>query len=72
MRVDENGPVRARVQTVEYLGADTLVHGHTGGKNALTTVRLSGHQHLAPGETLHLTAAPENLHLFDPESGRRL
>ncbi|MBO6560569.1 MAG: sn-glycerol-3-phosphate import ATP-binding protein UgpC [Nisaea sp.] len=61
-----------KIDLVEHLGADTLVHGHTGGKKALTTVRLSGHRHLNSGETMHLAAAPERLHLFDPESGRRL
>jgi hypothetical protein len=35
-------------------------------------VRLSGSARVAAGDVLSLVARPENLHLFDASTGRRL
>lgn len=69
---NDDGALAIKIDLVEHLGAETLIHGHADGSEDLTTIRLAGHQTLESGETLRLTAAPEHLHLFDPASGKRL
>ncbi len=60
------------VDLVEQLGADTLVHGHFGSDRTDLTLRLSGVRQLRAGEPLPLAVAPDRLHLFDRQTGRRL
>jgi len=59
-----------RVDLVEPLGSETLVHGRLDGVAAQEmVVRLPGH---APaGERLPLRLMPEHMHVFDRASGRR-
>jgi multiple sugar transport system ATP-binding protein len=66
------GPVAARVGVVESLGHERHVVCHLPD-GAFVTVRVSTDTP-APqaGETVHLTAGAEHLHLFEPETGRRL
>ncbi|MDQ1331417.1 MAG: sn-glycerol 3-phosphate transport system ATP-binding protein [Thermodesulfobacteriota bacterium] len=59
------------VELVEVLGADTLVHGPIDGGNQIT-IRLPGGFKVNRGDKLNLTIRPENLHIFDTESGMRL
>ncbi|HYD98761.1 MAG TPA: sn-glycerol-3-phosphate import ATP-binding protein UgpC [Alphaproteobacteria bacterium] len=59
-----------RVDLVEALGADTLVHGRLGA--APLIARLPGTVAVREGEALHFTAPTDQLHLFDAESGRRM
>mgnify|MGYP001194405019 FL=1 len=73
-----------QVGVVETLGADVLVHGHIveagaaaqrasgEGGSGIIAVRLPGDAQVKEGERLPLKAASGLLHLFDPESGRRL
>ncbi len=56
---------------VEALGADTIVHGRLPAGETLA-VRVDGGQTPRVGDRLRLAVAPEGLHLFDPETGRRL
>jgi len=58
------------VEMVEQLGADTLVHISHGADNAI--VRRPQGQSAAVGETLHVTAEPSRVYLFDAASGQRL
>ncbi|MGH6912093.1 MAG: TOBE domain-containing protein, partial [Geminicoccales bacterium] len=60
------------VALVEALGADTVVHGALAGAGASLTARLDGTTRVAVGDRLALLANPKRLHLFDPDSGRRL
>ncbi len=60
-----------QVELVEILGADTLIHGNFD-QTVTLTVRLPGGLNILPGEKLNLTVKPDRLHLFDPDSGRRL
>ncbi len=62
--------VSLEVELVEPLGADTLVHGRLDG--AELTARLPAHASCTPGERLSLKVEPENLHLFDAETGGRI
>ena len=66
------GVAHLTVEVVEQLGADTLVHGHFGADRTDLTLRLSGNLSFARGAVLPLAIEPGHLHLFDPESGRRL
>jgi len=58
------------VEMIEQLGADTLVH-LSHGKD-LVTARLPHGAHPEVGSTLHLTADPSRVYLFDAESGARI
>jgi sn-glycerol 3-phosphate transport system ATP-binding protein len=61
-----------KVDFVEALGADTLVHGYLGESPMQLTVRLPGSTRVAAGDALSLVTPPESLHLFDPGTGARL
>ena len=67
-----DGPLHLHVILVETLGADTLAHGTLGAAGPACAVRLPGSETPAAGEVLPLAPAPGALHLFDPESGKRL
>ena len=60
------------VDVVEPLGSDTLVHGRLAGESEDMVVRLPDSPPLASGQPIGITARPERLYLFDPDSGRRL
>jgi len=66
-----DGPILIQTELLERLGADTIVHGRLGDGTALTA-RASGAVALRLGEPIHLAIAPEHIHLFDADSGRRL
>ena len=61
-----------RVDHVELLGADTLVHGHFGEDKTSLTVRLVDVQHFKKHTILPLTIQPDKLHVYDIESGMRV
>ncbi|MDQ6621327.1 MAG: sn-glycerol-3-phosphate import ATP-binding protein UgpC [Pseudomonadota bacterium] len=59
-----------RVEVVEALGADTLLHLDVGGRNVIA--RLPHGVMPAIGTTLHVRANPERVYLFDAQTGARL
>jgi sn-glycerol 3-phosphate transport system ATP-binding protein len=66
-----NGGWPLKVEVLEMLGAERLVHGLLGG--APFTLRIDGT--LVPphaGDTVHLRVEPAHLHWFDATSGKRL
>jgi len=66
--------LNASIQMSEPLGANTLLHGKlTGFDNIAITASLPG-VHLLETKFYHIGFAvePANIHLFDPETGRRL
>jgi sn-glycerol 3-phosphate transport system ATP-binding protein len=68
---DGPGPVfRFRVDTVEALGADSLLHG--AFDDAVIVVRIEGHAMPKPGATLTISAMPDKVLFFDTASGKRL
>jgi sn-glycerol 3-phosphate transport system ATP-binding protein len=69
---DGDDVAHLRVDVVEQLGADTIVHGHFGASSTDLTVRLPGVRHLRAGEVLPLSVSPAHVHLFATESGARL
>jgi|HubBroStandDraft_1064217.scaffolds.fasta_scaffold07930_7 sn-glycerol 3-phosphate transport system ATP-binding protein len=70
IRVDPNG-VSLRIDLVEPLGSETLVHGRLAAPGeAALVLRLAGK---APeGEVLNVVFPPEEIHVFDAGTGRRL
>jgi sn-glycerol 3-phosphate transport system ATP-binding protein len=64
------GGLDAEIETVEYLGADTILACRAGGQRI--QVRQGGQSSLKPGERVGLHWAPGARHLFDKASGRRL
>lgn len=67
----EDGPLTLRVELLERLGADTILHGRLAGMDAPVTVRIDGILGPPIGETARFAIRPEHLHLFDPD-GQRL
>ena len=68
----EKGIMQMRVDHLETLGADTLVHGHLGDQKCALTVRISGIHAIEKNTEIGLTVSNENLHLFNTENGIRL
>jgi sn-glycerol 3-phosphate transport system ATP-binding protein len=66
----KGGAIEFLVDLVEALGADTVVHGRLGGD--AFTFRLPGGTAVAAGQRLTLGVAPENVHVFSSDTGRRL
>jgi sn-glycerol 3-phosphate transport system ATP-binding protein len=65
------GPVfRFKVDTVEALGADSLVHGMMG--EGVLIARVDGHMTPDPGAQLTFHARPGKLYFFDSATGKRL
>jgi sn-glycerol 3-phosphate transport system ATP-binding protein len=59
----------ARVDGVEYLGADTLVTAAIGSERI--TARAAGRITVAPGSLIRVSWHAEDVHLFESESGNR-
>ncbi|MEC9403375.1 MAG: sn-glycerol-3-phosphate import ATP-binding protein UgpC [Pseudomonadota bacterium] len=64
--------LEASVNVLEPVGAESYLYSSfaDGGDGIL--VRVSSHARHEPGEKLYLRAAPENVHYFDAETGRRI
>jgi sn-glycerol 3-phosphate transport system ATP-binding protein len=67
-----DGPLPVRIELLERLGADTILHGKLGGNGAMLTARADGTANPPLGEVLRFAVRPEHIHLFDVESGARL
>ena len=65
-----DGPITARIENVEFLGADTMLGCRIGGE--LIIVRASGRMEYEPGTPIKLSFASEDLALFDKATGARL
>jgi len=61
-----------KVDHVELLGADTLVHGHFSETKTLLTLRLADIQDFKRNTILPLVVSPQKIHLFDLETGNRV
>lgn len=72
LHADGTGEITLAVSFVEQLGADTVVHGTLEGTTSALAVRMQGVHEFDPGMTLSLDCAANEVHLFDPASGKRL
>jgi sn-glycerol 3-phosphate transport system ATP-binding protein len=62
-----------QVDFIELLGSDSLVYGHIGQDKASPRVAARLHASVKPQDGhLPLRFAAENLHLFDPDTGKRI
>ena len=59
----------ARVESVEYLGADSLVSANAGGQPVL--VRVDGRATVGAGDNVHIAWEREHEHHFDSTTGGR-
>ncbi len=65
-----DGPLAVRVDLLERLGADTILHGSID--SARLTARVPGSFAPELGSTVAFAIRPEHIHLFDPDSGKRV
>jgi sn-glycerol 3-phosphate transport system ATP-binding protein len=70
MRVAASGGVTARVEAIEYLGADSIIAALIGTQKL--SVRVAGRALLAPGTRIQLAWPHEAQHLFDAATTQRL
>jgi len=63
-------PFHLKVETIEALGADSLVHSSFEGTPVVA--RVDGHATPAAGEVLPFSVQPGNLYFFDAQGGKRL
>jgi ABC-type sugar transport system ATPase subunit len=70
MRLAADGPLRAEVQAVEYLGADTILTCRMDSQSF--SVRIEERAELSPGERVGITWPPQRAHLFNAATGWRL
>ena len=68
MRIGDEG-MEAKVESVEYLGADSLVAARAGEHSLL--VRVPGHARLAEGAAVRIAWLEDHEHHFDAQTGRR-
>ncbi|WP_230531142.1 ABC transporter ATP-binding protein [Microvirga roseola] len=66
----EGQPLSGRVQVVEPLGSDTLIHFALG--SATLTARVAPEMRPQPGEILSIGVDPSRIHLFDAATERAL
>jgi multiple sugar transport system ATP-binding protein len=59
------GKLAGRVELVESLGADTLIHASVGADSVHLVARQAERTTLTPGDTVGLDIAPASFHLFD-------
>ena len=69
IRITDSGPLAARVESVEYLGADTVIACRAG--EAAIVVRQPGRLTPQPGDPVHLAWPAALQHCFESASGRR-
>ncbi|WP_278921097.1 MULTISPECIES: sn-glycerol-3-phosphate import ATP-binding protein UgpC [Pseudophaeobacter] len=69
---DAAGPIAIEVEMVEQLGANTLLHGTLSGTDHAMVASVSGHVSAEMGTVHRFAVTPELLHLFDPETQKRL
>ncbi len=71
---ESDGGLPVKVTVVEELGADGFVYGTSGveGTPNNIIVRVSGRDQVHRGQTIHVTTDPDNVHVFDTETGERL
>ncbi|MBO6919159.1 MAG: sn-glycerol-3-phosphate ABC transporter ATP-binding protein UgpC [Rhizobiaceae bacterium] len=69
--MDPDGPLTVKVFQSEPLGANTLLHGKLG-EEAFTASVPGVHKISQAGEEIRLSIALENMHLFNPDTGKRI
>ncbi len=70
----EEGGLPMQVTVIEELGADAYIYGTSDveGVPGNVIVRVSDRSGIHKGDTIHMTTDPQQVHVFDAESGERL
>ncbi|MFE6647640.1 ABC transporter ATP-binding protein [Nocardioides sp. NPDC057772] len=68
------GGLPVQVTVVEELGSDSYVYGTSDVEGVPSTliVRVSSKDQVSKGDTIYVTTDPEDVHVFDTESGLRV
>ncbi|MBV1897367.1 MAG: sn-glycerol-3-phosphate import ATP-binding protein UgpC [Rhodobacteraceae bacterium] len=69
---DPEGVLPVRVEMLEQLGANTLVHGVLDGTDTQIVASVTGIQSLPINDVVRFSPAPDELHLFDAKTEKRL
>jgi multiple sugar transport system ATP-binding protein len=77
---DNNTGVPVKVTLVEELGADAFVYGEVAdhndggsiGSGTPVVVRVEARRRFEKGSTIHVTADPKEIHVFDTSTGERI
>ncbi|MEQ8604227.1 MAG: sn-glycerol-3-phosphate ABC transporter ATP-binding protein UgpC [Marivibrio sp.] len=72
LRVADDGWIFGDVELAEHLGADQVLHVALKGQDQRLTARFAGACDVPSRGPIRLSAPAEALHLFDPQTGRRL
>ncbi|TQL69821.1 carbohydrate ABC transporter ATP-binding protein (CUT1 family) [Nocardioides albertanoniae] len=69
-----DGGLPVKVTVVEELGSDSYIYGTSDVEGVPSTliVRVSSKDQIAKGDTIYVTTDPEDVHVFDTESGLRV
>lgn len=70
IQISENRGINVEIETIEYLGADTMIGCRFGEQRITMTVKGKNRLHI--GDHITLDWKPDHIHLFDAQSGRRL
>lgn len=70
IRVADEGRVKARIEAIEYHGADSILECLVGDQTL--QVRIEGVRQLNVGDKIGLTWAPSAVHVFDEAAGHRV
>jgi len=64
--LDQNGPIKLKVELVELIGANTLIHGKLENSNEILVASISGVvKEDTIGKNINLSIQNDKLHLFD-------
>ena len=64
--------IPVELRSVERLGADGFGYGTIAGSDVAMTLRLPGTTQAQRGDRLEVVPDPAHLHVFDPETGKRI
>ena len=75
--LDESGNIPLKIELIEHLGAESVIHAHldlkeSHSKKESITLRLNGHTHEKNGNTVKAKVAPEYYHFFNRNNGERI
>lgn len=68
----ETGALEARLESAEFLGAETVLGLRTDKGKTIVAIAPGDYSVPLPGSAIRLGILPGRIHLFDPASGRRL
>ena len=72
-KVDENGPIKLKVELVELIGANTLIHGKLENSEEILVASIAGVVSESKiGKNIGLSFDESKLHLFDTNSDQRI